>query len=369
LLINHNYSETKVTLFAGCSGVSKVARILPLASLLETNGFKTQVVSTIFWHGIVKEKLAIVFSTILTHQLYDYLNTLIRPPKLVIISRIATPQMYLFQKLLQHRGVKVIFDLDDNRFLPMFAVLGTKLRPGSFLIERAVQKADFVTVNGHYLQESVKPLNGNVAIIPEPIDTTQFRPILEKNNSKITILWEGNPYSHYNNLALLIKPFIRLSKKYNIRFKMISSLGDVKVKEMFRNLEKSMEIDYGIEDWVPVDNYSKLLSDSASDIMVAPLQKTAWNEGKSALRVGWGMAMGIPVVASPVGEQKYVIKHGINGLLAKNEEEWCSYLKMLIEDDRLRRSMGRSARDTAEKEFSCRVVGKKLCDIVVDLIE
>ena len=369
MLINHSHSETSVTLFAGCTGVSKVARILPLASLLEINGFKTQVVHPIFWQNIVKENLANVFSTFLTHHLFDYLKTLIRPPTIVIISRIATPQMYLFQIWLKSKGVKVIFDIDDNRFLPMFKVLGTKLRPGSFFIERVIQKADFVTVNGHYLKESVMPLNRNVAIIHEPIDTIQFRPILKKNNGKITILWEGNPLGHHNDLLLLIKPFIRLSKKYNIRFKMISFLGDVKVKEMFRELEKSMEIDYGKEDWVPIENYPKLLSDSAPDILVAPLQKTPWNEGKSALRVGYGMAMGIPVVASSVGEQKYVIKHGINGLLAKNEEEWFLYLKMLIDDNRLRISMGRGAREAAEKKFSCPVVGKKLYDIIVTLIK
>jgi len=153
----------------------------------------------------------------------------------------------------------------------------------------------------------------------------------------------------------------------NIRSKVVSYLGDLKIKQMFRTLEKVVEIDYGLDHWVPLAKYSKLMSDF--DIMVAPLQKTLWYEGKSALRVGAGMAMGIPVVASPVGEQKYVIKHGVNGFLAKHEEEWYQYLKLLIEDGKLRREIGRKGREIAEKELSLHICGKKLYDIVKALTE
>jgi len=77
--------------------------------------------------------------------------------------------------------------------------------------------------------------------------------------------------------------------------------------------------------------------------------------------------MGIPVVASPVGEQKYVIKHGVNGFLARNEEEWYNYLRILIEDDDLRRRMGREGRKTAEKELSLEVNGERLYEIIKDI--
>lgn len=95
--------------------------------------------------------------------------------------------------------------------------------------------------------------------------------------------------------------------------------------------------------------------------------KNLWYEGKSALRVGIGMAMGIPVVASSIGEQKYVVKHGVNGFLAKNEEGWYQYLKMLIENDDLRERMGKHGRETAEKELSLNVNGRKLCQILTRL--
>jgi glycosyltransferase involved in cell wall biosynthesis len=128
-----------------------------------------------------------------------------------------------------------------------------------------------------------------------------------------------------------------------------------------------MEVDYGLKSWVPLPEFAKLMSDF--DIMVAPLQKTWWYKGKSILRVGIGMALGIPVVASAVGEQKYVIKHGINGYLAKHEEDWYNYLKILIEDESLRESMGREGRRTAENLFSLDACGRKLFNIINTLFK
>ncbi|RLE46389.1 MAG: hypothetical protein DRJ31_10075 [Candidatus Methanomethylicota archaeon] len=82
-----------------------------------------------------------------------------------------------------------------------------------------------------------------------------------------------------------------------------------------------------------------------------------------------GMAMGIPVVASPVGEQKYVVKHGVSGFLARNEDEWYNYLRMLIEDENLRRRVGREGRKTAERELSLEVNGEKLYKIIKTVAE
>ena len=119
-----------------------------------------------------------------------------------------------------------------------------------------------------------------------------------------------------------------------------------------------MEIDYGSDHWLSLRQFAKLLFDF--DIMVAPLATNDWNQGKSALRVSAGMAIGIPVVASPVGEQKYVIEHGVNGFLAANELEWYSFLKVLIENDELRHEMGKHARETSENELSLNISGRKI---------
>jgi len=354
----------KVSFLSGELGATFVARILPLAKFLEKYGINCKIISPVNWGSLCKGKLKNILSIILTHKIEEYVNIISSRPSVVIIGRTSTPQMFLLQKLLKMRGIKIIFDLNDALFLPISNFLFANIRPGSFCLEKIIKSADWTTVNGHYLLGYVKLFNKKATIIHDPIDTRLFSPTLKKTHDKITIGWEGVPRHHYGNLALLIKPLMKLAKKYDIRFKIVSYLGDLRVKEMFCKLEKLMEIDYGLKQWVPMSNLPKLLSDF--DIMVAPLQKTPWYEGKSALRVGIGMAMGIPVVASPAGEQKYVVKHGVNGFLARNEEDWYNYLRILIEDEKLRRKMGGEGRKTAEKELSLEVNGKnymKLLDV------
>jgi len=357
----------KVNIFAGGLYTTFTARILPLAKALESFGVKCKVIPPIKWHSIVKGKLSNILSITLTHDPNEYVETLTVPPDIVIIGRSSTLQMYLLQKVLKSKGIKVLFDLDDALFLPTSKLFGVGIRPNSFCLEEIIRSADFVTVNGHALSKYVKLFNSNTALIHDPIDTDLFNPQFKKHYDKVTIGWQGNPKAHYENLKSLIKPLEKIAQEYNIKFKIASYLGDLRVRELFKQLEKFAEVDYGLSHWVPINKFAELLYEF--DIMVAPLMKTPWYEGKSALKVGIGMALGIPVVASPVGEQKYVIKHGINGFLANNENEWYHYLKILIENEKLRKFIGKSGRKTAEKELSLRVCGKKLFETLGKLLQ
>jgi len=356
-----------VHIFAGGLDATLTGRIQPLAKMLAVCGADCKLIAPINWVQMVKGKLGNIFSIILTHPFEKYFQTMVDPPDVVIIGRASTPQIYLFEKFLKDKGVKVIFDLDDALFLPMSKIFGVNVRSGSFCLEKIVKSADFVTVNGHYLMHYFRALNEKTGLIHDPVDTNLFNPKTRITHEKLTIGWEGNPHVHYENLAILINPLMRLANEYDVKFKIVSYLGDLRVKEMFSKLEKLMEIDYGIKKWVPIDQFAVLLSDI--DVLVAPLQKTLWYEGKSALRVGIGMAMGLPVVASPVGEQKYVVKHGINGFLAENEDEWYNYLRILIEDDKLRMIFGEKGRKMAEDELSLEVNGKKLYEIIKAMVE
>ena len=342
-------------------------RVLPLTMSLEAYGIECKVPLPIPWGHIAGEKLGRIMSVALTHPLKEYIRILGDIPDIVIISGLATPQIYLLQKLLKSRGVKVLFDMSDAIFLPTGRLFGINIRPGPFCTEKILKDVDFVTTNGHYLREYAMSFNMETAIVHDPIDTMLFSPRLKSRKKSITIGWEGNPRMHYENLTMLIKSLESLSGEFDIRFKIVSFLGDLRVKQLFKGLENTMKIDYGSDSWLPLEDFAECMSDF--DILVSPLQKTGWYEGKSGFRAGVGMAMGIPVVASPVGEQKHIIRHGINGFLAETEEDWYRYLKILIKDGRLRRLMGHNGRETAEKELSLPICGKKLFEIITELIK
>jgi hypothetical protein len=132
------------------------------------------------------------------------------------------------------------------------------------------EEANFVTVNGHCLLNYVKTLNEKSAILPDSIVCTLFSRELAVVHDTITIGWVSSAWSHYENLSLLVKPLERIATAYNIRFKIVSYLGDPRTKVMFKELRKLIEVDYGSRSWLPLSDFAKLTSDF--DIMVAPLQ-------------------------------------------------------------------------------------------------
>lgn len=280
----------------------------------------------------------------------------------LFISRISSFVIYFLQWFWKQSGKKTVFDFDDAIFLQAGARFSS--------LANIIAHSNFVTTSSHYLLSYAKTLNQNSSLIHTPIDCRLFTPFARKND-KITIGWVGNPAVHLENLKILRSSLVNLGTKYDVRFKIVSYLGDSRVKEVFKKVEKFVEIDYGLDHSVAFNELPRLLSDF--DIGVSPMMETQrgfpdlWFEGKSTIKTAIYMAMGLPTVVSPVGEQKYVIDHGIDGFIAKGEDEWYIYLSRLIEDAELRKKMEKEARNKAVKELSLEACGSKLLYILEHL--
>lgn len=85
------------------------------------------------------------------------------------------------------------------------------------------------------------------------------------------------------------------------------------------------------------------------DIGLVPLLLNGMNEGKSHLKGMEYNACGIPFVASPTESYEGYWCDGRNGVLARSDDEWLEELGRLIQDDDLRRGMGRYGRDKASR--------------------
>ena len=81
------------------------------------------------------------------------------------------------------------------------------------------------------------------------------------------------------------------------------------------------------------------------------------------------MACGIPVVASPIGVNKDIIDHGINGFLVETDEEWYAAIVKLMKDKDLRQQMGNSGRKKVEKQYSLKVWGPRVSKILLNSVE
>ena len=76
------------------------------------------------------------------------------------------------------------------------------------------------------------------------------------------------------------------------------------------------------------------------------------------------MALGIPPVASNIGNTKNIITHSKNGYLANNENEWIQFLIELIDDSNLRTRIGREAINTVDNGYTVDVLSKKYLNVL-----
>ena len=100
-----------------------------------------------------------------------------------------------------------------------------------------------------------------------------------------------------------------------------------------------------------------------------PARGALWRwQVKSENRLTLMMAMGLPVVATPIPAYEPVIRQGQNGYLANNKAEWLSQLSAL-RDPNLRQSIGHWARQTALDAYSMERQAEKLIAVLRGLIE
>jgi glycosyltransferase involved in cell wall biosynthesis len=102
----------------------------------------------------------------------------------------------------------------------------------------------------------------------------------------------------------------------------------------------------------------------AFDIGIMPLPDDIYSLGKCGFKLLQYMALGIPGVSSPVGVNNKLIKDGVNGFLAHNDEEWEEKLSLLICDQALRKHIGAAARMTVENEYSLEKALPVLLDVL-----
>lgn len=102
----------------------------------------------------------------------------------------------------------------------------------------------------------------------------------------------------------------------------------------------------------------KLLLDASLAVVIpSPLYEVA------PMAILEGMVCGKPVVATNVGGNPFMIKHGKSGFLSKprNPEDLAKYINILCEDQVLRRRMGMFGRKLVEQKFSLdKMVNKTL---------
>ncbi len=253
-----------------------------------------------------------------------------------------------FERLFKRSKAKLIFDFDDSIWIrddnlnpSFFQRLKNPVKTG-----KIISYCDLTIAGNKYLATYAANHTQNIQIIPTTIDLMGYSRMKVARNNKICIGWSGS-FSTIKHFETVLNPLKKLKEKYKeqIYFKII---GD----GAYRNDELNIQgLSWKIETEIP--------DLCEMDIGIMPLPDDEWSRGKCGLKSLQYMALEIPTIISPVGVNSDIVEDGTNGFLASSPREWVEKLSILIENESLRKKMGKLGRKTVEESYSVEVNKEK----------
>jgi glycosyltransferase involved in cell wall biosynthesis len=247
-----------------------------------------------------------------------------------------------FEKQFSKTKAKLIFDFDDSIWLLDTSDANQKwawLKSGKKTSE-IISVSDLVLAGNNYLADYARKFNKNVKVIPTTINTDVFkRTGAYHDNDKICIGWSGSitTIKHFEKAISFLK-IIRQKYGDKVSFKIMGDGSYVNEELGVKGIPWSSKTEV------------EILQDF--DIGIMPLPDDEWVKGKCGLKGLSYMAMEVPTIMSAVGVNPEIIRDGINGFLAKNDEEWIDKLSRLIESYELRKTLGKAGRETVVESYS-----------------
>lgn len=152
------------------------------------------------------------------------------------------------------------------------------------------------------------------------------------------------------------------------RLRVLSSAmgGNIVISEFLRPIAESLGMDFlTMSEWKEHDILWKketwLEEIEKSDVVVC-VSRHQEQPAKSANRAVQAMALGKPVLASPLPAYQAVISHGATGFICTSENDWKTALARLA-DPELRKKIGTAAKASVA-EYSIQTVGSKWADFL-----
>ena len=255
---------------------------------------------------------------------------------------------------LRRYSRKVIYDFDD-------AVMYSDKDPcresysRERLFRRTVKSADLVIAGNSYLADRARRYNQNVQILPTGINVDDYQMATDKkNDGKIILVWIGSK-STLKYLGQIGKALEEVGQRYpqavlRIICDEFLDLTHIPVEKKIWSLEsQSVEL-------------------ATSDIGLSPLPDNRFTRGKCGFKILQYAAASLPTVSSPVGVNCDYVQDGVTGYHAVDHKQWVDKISRLIDNPQIVKSMGQNARREVEKNFDIKILGKRLCEMVKDVI-
>ena len=268
-----------------------------------------------------------------------------RDADIVWISRELVQGYETFERLLKRPRV---MDVDDAIWLS---------RPfGRFTVPDIAREMDAIVAGNNYLADYFSKYCKRVYAVPTAIDLDRYQirsDLAGGPPENFVIGWTGLA-SNYKYLKLIEKPLKRF-------------LQDRPNAQLFIVAERPWKSKEITPERIVFIQWRKEIEATALKEMsvgVMPLPDDKWTLGKCSFKMLQYMAVGLPVVVSPVGMNNEVLAKGDVGFGARSDDEWYEALDALYRNESLQIKLGTTGRKIIEQYFSVEKITDKLADIL-----
>ncbi len=251
---------------------------------------------------------------------------------------------------------KLVYDLDDAEWI--HSPLKTKL---------FIRFADIVFAGSHAILDFALKWNEKSILVPTVLDHEIYAKHKVSHHAKetLTIGWVGYGKAHFlDGLFEPIRAALKEVWKHGIKFRfvVIGARNYLPLKEYFSG-EAFETIFIDSLDWSNPKSVPSTIKEYEFDIGLMPNSDTPFNRAKCAFKAIEYLACGVPVVASDVGEAKYVVENGKSGFLlpfGSLASKWAERIITLAGDTALRAEMGRRGMEKVRREYSYNAILRKV---------
>lgn len=246
--------------------------------------------------------------------------------KLIILYNTPSYLTFNYKKYYSKKGVKVVADYTEwyggtkiNSFRKLVAKVDTEIR-----MRITANHLDGLIVVSNYLK-NIYSKNKNVILLPPLVDFEDakwsFSTIEEiKDQEKINLLFAGNS-GEKDRLDILLELLSKTPKgKFHLKIMGLSKEDAMKIYgNKIGNLVDKLDNDIVFEGWCTQLEVIKNIH--TSDLCIFIRKSTLQNNAGFPTKYVEATTCGVPTVTTEIGDMKYYIKDGFNGIFLKNEKD------------------------------------------------
>lgn len=254
-------------------------------------------------------------------------------------------------KRLKESGTTVVFDLADALWKEHHRVQGWRD------LDAILALADSLTSDNRHVAEYGRRLHKTPAIVPMATQIEEFDARRDSlpvdRGDRVRIGWVGSQGT-VGALARIEQVLQRLADRHpNLELRVLGadehalpcikglSISALKTYTEADMIREVLQMDVGVHP-VPIDLEDYIM--------------------RGGMKAFVYMSAGIPAVCQNAGECADVIRDGVTGMLAADEQEWFEKLDLLIRSPELRRRIGLQSVEAVRPNHSLEAVARSLAD-------